>query len=222
MRTRRSPAERQAILEAWKDSDLTQQAFADEYNLNVGTLRNWIYKRRDEMLNLPGSVRIFLAAGPTDMRKGFDGLSALVQQFREDVYSGHLFVFVSRRRDRVKILTWDGCARNPLVGLPYRESEYDHHGQDDNYGDQRPSLLKPSTRAFRSGVGAYQYSDIFVTTHRRFGLTLPPDTGRFAKQEVRSPHAPLETSSLHPSVQSRGCLSNGDKVSSRSRGTLAH
>ena len=59
------------------------------------------------MLNLPGSVRIFLAAGPTDMRKGFDGLSALVQQFGEDVYSGHLFVFVSRRRNRVKILTWD-------------------------------------------------------------------------------------------------------------------
>ena len=59
------------------------------------------------MLNLPGSVRIFLAAGPTDMRKGFDGLSALVQQFGQDVFSGHLFVFVSRRRDRVKILTWD-------------------------------------------------------------------------------------------------------------------
>lgn len=59
------------------------------------------------MLSLPSSVRIFLAAEPTDMRKGFDGLSALVQARGDDVYSGHLFVFVSRRGDRVKVLTWD-------------------------------------------------------------------------------------------------------------------
>ena len=59
------------------------------------------------MLRLPSSVRIFLAAEPTDMRKGFDGLAALVEARGEDVYSGHLFVFVSRRGDRVKVLTWD-------------------------------------------------------------------------------------------------------------------
>jgi len=59
------------------------------------------------VLSLPSSVRIFLAAEPTDMRKGFDGLSALVQARGDDVYSGHLFVFVSRRGDRVKVLTWD-------------------------------------------------------------------------------------------------------------------
>jgi transposase len=42
------------------------------------------------------------------MRKGHDGLAALVQrQMGQDVYSGHLFVFVSRRGDRIKILTWD-------------------------------------------------------------------------------------------------------------------
>lgn len=60
------------------------------------------------MLNLPRSVRIYLASGPTDMRKGHDGLSALVERrLGQDVYSGHLFVFVSRKGDRVKILTWD-------------------------------------------------------------------------------------------------------------------
>lgn len=59
------------------------------------------------MLSLPSSVRIFLAAEPTDMRKGFDGLAALVKARGADVYSGHLFVFVSRRGDRVKVLTWD-------------------------------------------------------------------------------------------------------------------
>lgn len=59
------------------------------------------------MLTLPRGVRIYLASEATDMRKGIDGLAALVRQFGEDVYSGHLFVFVSRRADRLKILTWD-------------------------------------------------------------------------------------------------------------------
>lgn len=60
------------------------------------------------MLTLPPVVKIFLATKPTDMRKGFDGLAALVKsQLDEDVYSGHLFVFVSRRADRAKILAFD-------------------------------------------------------------------------------------------------------------------
>ena len=59
------------------------------------------------MLSIPSSVRIYLAAEPTDMRKGFDGLSAIVLAKGQDVFSGHLFVFVSRRRDRAKILCWD-------------------------------------------------------------------------------------------------------------------
>lgn len=58
------------------------------------------------MIGLPDAVKIFLFAAPTDMRKGFDGLSGLVMQAGEDVYSGHLFVFLSRRRDRVKILSF--------------------------------------------------------------------------------------------------------------------
>jgi len=60
------------------------------------------------MLTLPPSVKIYLYASPTDMRKGHDGLSALVvNELGADLYSGHLFVFVSRRGDRVKILAWD-------------------------------------------------------------------------------------------------------------------
>ena len=59
------------------------------------------------MLTLPSSVRVYLASEPTDMRKGFDGLRALVIGLGQDVYSGHLFVFVSRRGDRIKILSWD-------------------------------------------------------------------------------------------------------------------
>lgn len=60
------------------------------------------------MLTLPPSVRIYLATAPADMRKGHDGLSALVkQELGQDVFSGHLFVFVSRKGNRIKILTWD-------------------------------------------------------------------------------------------------------------------
>jgi transposase len=59
------------------------------------------------MMGLPSCVRIFLSSEPVDMRKGFDGLSSIVMTFSAELYSGHLFVFISKRRDRVKVLTWD-------------------------------------------------------------------------------------------------------------------
>jgi len=60
------------------------------------------------MLNLPPSVRLFVARGVTDMRKSFDTLAALViDVIDEDPQSGHLFLFVNRRRDRLKVLWWD-------------------------------------------------------------------------------------------------------------------
>jgi transposase len=60
------------------------------------------------MIGLPASVRIYLASEPTDMRNGPDGLAARVRRyFSESAFSGHLFVFLSKRRDRVKILWWD-------------------------------------------------------------------------------------------------------------------
>jgi len=61
------------------------------------------------ILNLPPSVRIYVATEPCDMRKAFDGLSAAVEHVLGcDPFSGHLFVFVNRRSDRVKILWYDG------------------------------------------------------------------------------------------------------------------
>ena len=61
------------------------------------------------MIGLPSHTRIWIAAGATDMRRGFDGLAALVQtQLQLDTFSGHLFVFRGRRGDRIKILWWDG------------------------------------------------------------------------------------------------------------------
>jgi transposase len=57
---------------------------------------------------LPGSVRIFVCASPQDLRRSFDGLAALVTQVvGEDPRSGALFVFVNKRRNRVKVLWWE-------------------------------------------------------------------------------------------------------------------
>jgi len=53
-------------------------------------------------------VRIYLCTSPTDMRKGFDTLAALVRDgLGHDPLSGHLFLFVGRRRDRLNLLYWD-------------------------------------------------------------------------------------------------------------------
>jgi transposase len=61
------------------------------------------------MLSVPPTVSIFLYTRPADLRKGFDGLAGLVrEQFDADPLDGSLFLFVNRRRDRIKILHFDG------------------------------------------------------------------------------------------------------------------
>ncbi|MBS0559473.1 MAG: IS66 family insertion sequence element accessory protein TnpB [Proteobacteria bacterium] len=61
------------------------------------------------MISLPVGTRVWLAAGATDMRRGFDGLARQVQQvLGQDPFCGHLFVFRGRRGDLVKVLFWDG------------------------------------------------------------------------------------------------------------------
>lgn len=61
------------------------------------------------MIPVPASTRIWLAAGVTDMRKGFASLAALAEGvLRLDPYSGHLFVFRGRRGDLIEVIWWDG------------------------------------------------------------------------------------------------------------------
>lgn len=61
------------------------------------------------MLSFVAGLRVFLAVEPCDMRKGFEGLLALVgERLREDVRSGALFVFINKRRTRLKVLHFDG------------------------------------------------------------------------------------------------------------------
>ena len=61
------------------------------------------------MIPVPAQTKIWLAAGVTDMRKQFNGLSVLAEAvLKQDPYSGHLFVFRGRRGDLIKIVWWDG------------------------------------------------------------------------------------------------------------------
>jgi transposase len=61
------------------------------------------------MLSFSGSLKVFVAVQACDMRKGFNGLQALVtERLGEDPRQGSLFVFSNRRHTRIKILCWDG------------------------------------------------------------------------------------------------------------------
>lgn len=61
------------------------------------------------MIALPPGTRVYLACGPTDMRRGFEGLAAQVQTvLKKDPHGGALFLFRGRRGDLVKALWWDG------------------------------------------------------------------------------------------------------------------
>jgi transposase len=61
------------------------------------------------MIGLPANTQIWIAAGVTDLRRGFDGLSAIAQTtLEQNPFSGHVFVFRGRRGDLIKLLWWDG------------------------------------------------------------------------------------------------------------------
>jgi transposase len=60
------------------------------------------------LFGLTGSARLFLYAGPADMRKGFDGLSGLViNKLKQNPLSGDIFIFINRPRTLIKLLVWD-------------------------------------------------------------------------------------------------------------------
>lgn len=61
------------------------------------------------MIGLPAGTHVWLVAGHTDMRRGFDGLASIVEEALEkNPFSGHVFVFRGRRGDRIKVLWWSG------------------------------------------------------------------------------------------------------------------
>ena len=78
------------------------------------------------MFGLGPATRVYLAIGATDMRKGFEGLYGLVRdRLGLEVQSGHLFLFSNARRNRLKVLYWDGnglwvCAKTNAPQCPQR------------------------------------------------------------------------------------------------------
>ena len=61
------------------------------------------------MIPVPANTRVWLAAGVTDMRKGFAALAAQAEAvLKQDPFAGHLFVFRGRRGDLIKVIWWDG------------------------------------------------------------------------------------------------------------------
>lgn len=94
------------------------------------------------MISIHSSLRIFVAAAPTDMRKGFDGLQGIVSGVLEqDPLSGHLFLFVNRRRDKLKLLYWDGdgmaiwykrleCGTFQMLAIPAGQSQLEIRSEE--------------------------------------------------------------------------------------------
>jgi transposase len=61
------------------------------------------------MITVPAGIRVLVASRPVDFRRGADSLAALVrEQLKHDPFSGTIFIFRSKRADRLKILAWDG------------------------------------------------------------------------------------------------------------------
>jgi transposase len=95
------------------------------------------------MMIVPAGVKVHLALGYTDMRKGLDGLAMLVQEhLKKDPFSGHLFAFWGRSARKLKILFWDG---NGLCLFTKRLDQWFHLAADERslrYSDPLSSAAR--------------------------------------------------------------------------------
>jgi transposase len=102
------------------------------------------------MIHPPASVRVYLYLSPCDMRKSFDSLHALVREHLElDAFAGHLFVFASRRRDRIKILYWD---RDGFALWSKRLESGTYAVSFDGAGERRREITVQELGALLSGI----------------------------------------------------------------------
>jgi transposase len=96
---------RDRVCDRRPDADHGPSRFFDGLCVDEGALEG----EAAAMIPVPSGARVWLAAGHTDMRKGFDGLALLVQEtLRRDPHDGHLFVFRGRRGGLIKVLWHDG------------------------------------------------------------------------------------------------------------------
>ena len=115
------------------------------------------------MLSVATGTRIFVALGATDMRKGFDSLSGLIiDTLKHDPLSGHLFLFVNRRRDKLKILYWDGDG----LAIWYRRLEQGTFQMPRLGGDQTTAEIRADELTML--IRGIDYSD--VKRRKRFSI----------------------------------------------------
>jgi transposase len=127
---------------------------------------------------LPAGVRVFVTPCPIDLRRGHDGLAAIVRsQWDEELFAGHLFVFLGRRFDRCKILFWDrgglvlyykrlerGRFRPPEVSADGKAVEMDTTGLAmllagiDVRRVRRPDVWQPTVHARKEGIDTATHS----------------------------------------------------------------
>jgi transposase len=106
------------------------------------------------VIHLPASVRVYLCTTPCDMRRSFDGLHTLVTSVMQmDAFAGHLFVFSNRRRDRVKILSWD---RDGFVVWAKRLEEGTYAMPFSERGEVRQEITAQELGALLSGIDLSQ------------------------------------------------------------------
>lgn len=128
------------------------------------------------MLSLPVSVRIYVAREPVDLRKAFDGLCALTRDaLRLDPFTGHVFVFFNRRRDRIKLLLWERngfwllykrLERGTFEVITNAASRSDAHVEIDA---RRLRLLLDGLDTKRSRFRRHFASDVRIADRRRDG-----------------------------------------------------
>ncbi|MBV8844688.1 MAG: IS66 family insertion sequence element accessory protein TnpB [Bryobacterales bacterium] len=112
------------------------------------------------MIHLPASVGVYLCLSACDMRKSFDSLHALVREHLElDAFAGHLFVFTSRRKDRIKILYWD---RDGFAIWSKRLEEGTYAAPlEEGRGERRREITAQELAALLSGI------DLSTATRRK-------------------------------------------------------
>ena len=135
------------------------------------------------MLTWPANVRVFLCTQPTDMRKQFDGLHALVTPiFGEDVFDGHLFLFLNRRRDRIKVLYWDQDG----LALWCKRLEAGRYELPATHGDATGIEIDATTLSLI--LGGVDLSS--VRRRKRYKRAPAPPSARTARHEPEDVGAP--------------------------------
>ena len=106
------------------------------------------------MIPVPTGTKIWVACGPTDMRRGFDGLAMMVQDvLKQNPFGGHLFVFRGKRADRIKVLWWDG------TGLCLYAKRLERGRFVQPLTQARRFLLRRNCRCCaRALIGAFRYA----------------------------------------------------------------